>query len=49
MGRNLDTFILQNFQKAIDSHEILAFYQPVIRTSSRRLCGLEALARCIDP
>ena len=49
MGRNLDTFILQNFQKAIDSHEILAFYQPVIRTSSRRLCGLEALARWIDP
>ena len=49
MGRNLDTFILQNFQKAIDCHEVQAFYQPVIRTSSRRLCGLEALARWIDP
>ena len=49
MGRNLDEFIIQNFKKAIDYHEIQAFYQPVIRTSSRQLCSFEALARWIDP
>ena len=49
MGRNLEEFILQNFKKAIDHHEIQAFYQPVIRTSSRQLCSFEALARWIDP
>ena len=49
MGRNLEKFILQNFQRAIDYHEIQAFYQPVIRTSSGQLCSFEALARWIDP
>lgn len=49
MGRNLDEFIIQNFKKAIDYHEIQAFYQPVVRTSSRQLCSFEALARWIDP
>lgn len=49
MGRNLEEFIIQNFKKAIDYHEIQTFYQPVIRTSSRQLCSFEALARWIDP
>ena len=49
MGRNLDDYIRQHFSKAIDAHEITAFYQPVIRTSSGRLCSMEALARWIDP
>ena len=49
MGRNLEEFIMQNFQKAIDSHAIQPFYQPVIRTASRQLCSFEALARWIDP
>ena len=49
MRRNLDEFIIQNFKKAIDYHEIQAFYQPVVRTSSRQLCSFEALARWIDP
>ncbi len=49
MGRNLEEFIRQNFQKAIDYREIQAFYQPVVRTSSRQLCSFEALARWIDP
>ncbi|MDO4805374.1 MAG: EAL domain-containing protein, partial [Lachnospiraceae bacterium] len=40
---------LQNYKKAIDYHEIQAFYQPVIRTSTRQLCSFEALARWIDP
>lgn len=49
MKRNLEAFILQNYKRAIDYHEIQAFYQPVIRTVSRQLCGFEALARWIDP
>lgn len=48
MGRNLEEFIIKNFQKAIDYHEIQPFYQPVIRTTSRQLCSFEALARWID-
>lgn len=49
MGRKLEEYIRQNYQKAIDRHEIQAYYQPVIRTSSRQLCSFEALARWIDP
>ena len=49
MGRNLEAFIKENYKKAIDRHEIQAFYQPVIRTSMRQLCSFEALARWIDP
>lgn len=45
MGRNLEAFIMQNYEKAIEYHEIQAFYQPVIRTSTRQLCSFEALAR----
>ena len=49
MGRNLEAFIIKNYKKAIDYHEIQAFYQPVIRTSTRQLCSFEALARWNDP
>ena len=49
MGRNLEEFIIKNFEKAMEYHEIQTFYQPVIRTSSRQLCSFEALARWIDP
>lgn len=45
----IEEFIIQNFKKAIDYHEIQTFYQPVIRTSSAQLCNFEALARWIDP
>ena len=49
MGRNLEVFIKKNYQKALDQHEIQAFYQPVIRTSMRQLCSFEALARWLSP
>ena len=49
MGRNLEDFIKKNYKKAIERHEIQTYYQPVIRTSSRKLCSFEALARWIDP
>ena len=49
MGRNLESFIIQNFNKAIEYHELQVYYQPVIRTSSGQLCSFEALARWNDP
>ena len=49
MREHLEEFILQNFDQAIERREIQPFYQPVVRTSSRRLCSFEALARWISP
>ena len=49
MNGNLDAFILQNFKRALDFHEIQPYYQPVVRTSSGQLCSFEALARWVDP
>ncbi|MBR2547888.1 MAG: EAL domain-containing protein [Eubacterium sp.] len=49
MGRNIEEFVSSHFEEAIRRHEIQAFYQPVIRTSSGKLCSFEALARWIDP
>ncbi len=46
---DLGNYVIENFQKAIDCGYIQAYYQPVIRTISRRLCSFEALARWIDP
>ena len=49
MEKNLDRYILDNFQRAMDYHYIQPYYQPVIRTSSRQLCSFEVLARWMDP
>ena len=49
MDRNLDNYIVENYQKAMDYHYIQAFFQPVIRTLSCKLCSFEALARWVDP
>jgi diguanylate cyclase (GGDEF)-like protein len=49
MARNLEEFVKQNYKKAIENHEIQVYYQPVIRTYSRKLCSFEALARWNDP
>lgn len=49
MNRDLSEYIIANFKKALDRGHIRPYYQPVIRTVSRRLCSFEALARWIDP
>ena len=49
MARDLTEYITNHFRKALDYHYIQAYYQPVIRTVSRRLCSFEALARWVDP
>lgn len=43
------TYILENIEKAIRSGWIRVYYQPVIRTMTEKLCGMEALARWEDP
>jgi EAL domain-containing protein (putative c-di-GMP-specific phosphodiesterase class I) len=49
MESKLEQYIESNFQTAIESGYIQPFYQPVIRTISRKLCSFEALARWVDP
>ncbi len=42
-------YIIKNIDTAISEGWIEVFYQPVVRTLTRKLCGAEALARWIDP
>jgi diguanylate cyclase (GGDEF)-like protein len=42
-------FINENFQSALENQEILVYYQPVVRTLTGSLSGLEALARWNSP
>ena len=49
MPQSLEQFILANFESALERGQIQPWYQPVIRTISRRLCSFEALARWVDP
>ncbi len=42
-------YVLNNLDTAIREGYIKAFYQPVIDSSSGKVCGCEALARWIDP
>ena len=49
MNESLEEYILNNFDKSIENGWIRAYYQPVVRSMTGSLCGLEALARWIDP
>lgn len=42
-------YISDHIDEAVEKGWIQAYYQPVIRTISGALCGMEALARWIDP
>ncbi|MBQ1896467.1 MAG: EAL domain-containing protein, partial [Lachnospiraceae bacterium] len=46
---DLTEYVLENFDAAQKNEWIKVYYQPVIRTLSRELCGMEALARWDDP
>ena len=39
----------EEFRHALDSEQIVAFYQPKIDLGTGRICGLEALARWLHP
>ncbi|MBQ9521174.1 MAG: EAL domain-containing protein [Oscillospiraceae bacterium] len=45
----LEQYIIDHLDEAIEKHYIKPYFQPVIRTVSRQLCGMEALARWDDP
>lgn len=42
-------FVVDNIDNAVKSGHIEAFYQPVVRTLSQKVCSVEALARWRDP
>ena len=46
---NLRQYIVNNIDEAIAKGYIKAFYQPVVWSSDQSLCGIEALARWVDP
>ncbi len=42
-------YIVDNLDRAISEGWIRPFYQPIVRTTNRKVCDEEALARWIDP
>lgn len=46
---NLRQYILNNIDKAIREDYIQVYYQPVVWSDDKKLCGCEALARWNDP
>lgn len=42
-------YIIDNLERAISEKWIQVFYQPIVRSSTGRVCDEEALARWIDP
>ena len=44
-----EQYIVNNFESALEQGYVKAYYQPVIRTLTERICSVEALARWQDP
>ncbi|WP_303105209.1 EAL domain-containing protein [uncultured Mitsuokella sp.] len=42
-------YVIHHLDTAIQNHWLQVYYQPVIRTLTGELCGLEALSRWVDP
>lgn len=42
-------YVIDNIDRAIAENWVTAFYQPIVRTTGRKVCDEEALARWIDP
>lgn len=45
----LQNYVVNHIDEAIANGYIKVFYQPVVRTITETFCGMEALARWIDP
>jgi len=45
----MQQFVLDNIDDAVEFENIKVFYQPVIRVATGEICGYEALARWKDP
>ncbi len=48
-GEELRAYITEHIDQAVEEGWIEVFYQPVLRTLTDEICGLEALARWRDP
>ena len=46
---SLEQYILDHLDEALEQGQIRVYYQPVIRTITRQLCSMEALARWETP
>ena len=46
---SLEQYIIDHLDEALEQGRIRVYYQPVIRTITRQLCGMEALARWESP
>ncbi len=42
-------YVLDNLERAIEENWIVPFYQPIVRSTNKKVCDEEALARWIDP
>ncbi len=47
--KNLENYIVEHLDEALAKRWIQVYFQPVVRTISRQVCGMEALARWDDP
>ncbi|WP_049945369.1 bifunctional diguanylate cyclase/phosphodiesterase [Butyrivibrio sp. AC2005] len=45
----MQQFVLDNIDNAVENEDIRVYYQPVVRTRTGEICGYEALARWKDP
>ena len=45
----LRTYVVDNLDEALDQGWIQVYFQPVVRTLTGNLCGMESLVRWIDP
>ncbi|MCR4762270.1 MAG: EAL domain-containing protein [Lachnospiraceae bacterium] len=48
-GDDLRKHVIENIDRAIAEDWIQVYYQPVMRTLTKEICGMEALARWVDP
>ncbi|MCR5657006.1 MAG: EAL domain-containing protein [Butyrivibrio sp.] len=46
---SITEYVIENIDQAIENEWIEVFYQPVIRTVTGQLCGVESLSRWVDP
>lgn len=49
VDRDIRDHVIHHLDEAIEKHWLQVYHQPVIRTMTGELCGMEALARWIDP
>lgn len=49
IDRDIRDYVIRHLEEAIEKHWIQVYYQPIIRTLTGELCGLEALSRWVDP